>query len=91
MGEEYAETAHFLYFTSHHDQNLINAVWEGRKAEIHENFQHENSTPDLQNESSFNQSKLNKKLAYQGHHAELFKFLPAFDSATKNFTCFGLN
>ncbi len=73
MGEEYAETAPFLYFTSHHDKNLINAVWEGRKAEIHENF-HENSTPDPQDESSFNQSKLNKELAYQGHHAELFKF-----------------
>lgn len=73
MGEEYAETAPFLYFTSHHDQNLINAVWEGRKAEIRENF-YESSIPDPQDESNFHQSKLNKKLAYQSHHADLFKF-----------------
>ena len=34
MGEEYGETAPFLFFTSFEDPHLVNAVREGRKREL---------------------------------------------------------
>lgn len=34
MGQEYGETAPFLYFVDHHDRELIRAVREGRKREF---------------------------------------------------------
>ncbi len=36
MGQEYGETAEFLYFTEHGDPALIEAVREGRRGEISE-------------------------------------------------------
>ncbi len=34
MGEEYGETAPFFFFVSHHDQQLVEVVREGRKKEF---------------------------------------------------------
>lgn len=57
MGEEYGEDAPFLYFTSHGDKELINAVREGRKNEFSE-FMSGEGPPDAQSEDTFERSKL---------------------------------
>jgi maltooligosyltrehalose trehalohydrolase len=58
MGEEYGETRPFLYFVSHGDPGLIEAVRAGRKAEFAE-FQTGGEAPDPQASSTFERSKLN--------------------------------
>jgi len=57
MGEEYAEENPFLYFVSHTDPNLVEAVRQGRKKEF-EAFHLEGDMPDPQSEASLEQSSL---------------------------------
>jgi hypothetical protein len=57
MGEEYGEQAPFLYFTSHGDKDLIDAVREGRKKEF-SHFVGRDEPPDAQSEETFKRSKL---------------------------------
>jgi len=57
MGEEYGETAPFLYFTSHGDPGLIEAVRKGRREEFAA-FRWQGETPDPQDELTFERSKL---------------------------------
>ena len=52
MGEEYGETAPFLYFTSHRDPALIEAVRRGRRAEFAA-FAGNVEPPDPQDEDTF--------------------------------------
>ncbi|MFD0764372.1 malto-oligosyltrehalose trehalohydrolase [Mucilaginibacter lutimaris] len=58
MGEEYSEQNPFLYFVSHGDQELIEAVRKGRKEEF-KAFHVQGEAPDPQSESTFTKSKLN--------------------------------
>lgn len=58
MGEEYAETNPFLYFTNHSDQELIRLVREGRKKEF-KAFMSEGQAPDPDDAETFVSSKLN--------------------------------
>ncbi|HWY67159.1 MAG TPA: malto-oligosyltrehalose trehalohydrolase [Terriglobales bacterium] len=59
MGEEYAEPAHFQFFTDYGDKNLQEAVVEGRKKEF-EDFGWE-ETPNPQDPETFARSKLTWK------------------------------
>jgi len=59
MGEEYGETAPFQYFTSHGDEDLIEAVRKGR-AEEFDDFDWEGEPPDPHDEATFNRSKLTR-------------------------------
>ena len=70
MGEEYAETAPFLYFVHHLDPDLVQAVRQGR-AEEFKDFAWSGSPPDPQDETTFLQSKLNWELRRTGHHARM--------------------
>ena len=54
MGEEYGETAPFLYFTSHTDPALGEAVRRGRREE----FAWQGDVPDPQDEGTFVRSRL---------------------------------
>ncbi len=67
MGEEYGETAPFLYFTSHGDPALARAVSEGRRREFigtgHEDV------PDPQDPETFRCSKLSHRR--DGRHGAL--------------------
>lgn len=72
MGEEYGETAPFLFFTDYSDQTLIESIREGRKKEF-EHFHWTGEVPDPQSTHTFLASKLNwqqrnseqgKKVAY---------------------------
>jgi maltooligosyltrehalose trehalohydrolase len=70
MGEEYGETAPFLYFISHGDQALVDAVRRGREDEFAA-FKWRGEPPDPQAESTFTRSKLDHDLRFHGYHAIL--------------------
>lgn len=73
MGEEYGEEAPFLYFASHGDAHLVEAVREGRKREFAE-FHAEGEPYDAEAPATFLRSKLNWSLREQGDHAVLLRF-----------------
>jgi len=73
MGEEYAERAPFLYFISHSDPELVDAVRRGRKEEF-SSFVWTGEPPDPFDESTFLRSKLDHSLPQQGHHRMLRNF-----------------
>ena len=73
MGEEYGDTAPFLYFTSHQDPVLAQAVRDGRRREFAA-FHAEGSPPDPQAETTFLKSKLNQNLHREGPHKVLWDF-----------------
>jgi maltooligosyltrehalose trehalohydrolase len=70
MGEEYGEIAPFQYFTSHGDQDLIEAVRKGRQEEFAA-FGWEGKVPDPQDETTFSNSKLNHVLKNKEPHQTL--------------------
>jgi maltooligosyltrehalose trehalohydrolase len=57
MGEEYGESAPFQYFTDHGDQNLVEAVRRGRRAEFAA-FGWEGEVPDPQDPATFERSRV---------------------------------
>ena len=73
MGEEYGEKAPFLYFTSHSDPILEEAVRRGRKAEF-AGFDWNNESLDPQAESTFLASKLDHTLLATEPHRQLREF-----------------
>jgi maltooligosyltrehalose trehalohydrolase len=73
MGEEYGETAPFLYFTSHGDPDLAEAVRRGRTEEFN-SFGWKDQIPDPQAESTFARSRLNTDLRKEEPHCTLLRF-----------------
>ncbi len=73
MGEEYAETAPFLYFVSHGDPELIAAVRKGRKEEF-KTFQWSGEPPDPQDEATYLKSKLDWNQRRHGNHRIMWNF-----------------
>jgi len=73
MGEEYGETAPFLYFVDHSDSDLIRAVREGRREEFASFGWHEEPS-DPQGKETFERSRLDHGLRGSGHHAALEAF-----------------
>lgn len=73
MGEEYDETAPFLYFVSFDDPDLARAVREGRKQEF-KALVGQGESPDPQATDTFLRSKLNHSLREQGAHRVLWQF-----------------
>jgi maltooligosyltrehalose trehalohydrolase len=72
MGEEYGETRPFLYFVSHGDPELVEAVRRGRRNEFR-HFDWAGEVPDPQAEETFLRSRLQPELASEGPHAALFR------------------
>jgi maltooligosyltrehalose trehalohydrolase len=70
MGEEYGETSPFLYFTSHSDPDLIEAVRKGRREEF-DDFAWAGEAPDPHDVETFRRSKLNWSLLEKEEHASL--------------------
>jgi maltooligosyltrehalose trehalohydrolase len=70
MGEEYGDESPFLYFISHSDPDLVEAVRKGRKEEF-KNVVNEGEAPDAQSEDTFNKSKLQWHKRTVGKHAKL--------------------
>jgi maltooligosyltrehalose trehalohydrolase len=73
MGEEYGETTPFLYFVSHSDSGLIEAVRKGRKGEFRE-FDWEGEPPDPQDEQTFLASGIRWDERTTGSHGTLLRF-----------------
>ncbi|HEY6441895.1 MAG TPA: malto-oligosyltrehalose trehalohydrolase [Candidatus Acidoferrales bacterium] len=73
MGEEYGETSPFLYFTSHGDKDLIEAVRRGRREEF-ASFGWKHETPDPQAPATFETSALKHELEEQEPHRTLRTF-----------------
>lgn len=92
MGEEYAETNPFRYFTSHSDKELIRLVREGRKKEF-KAFLGEGEVPDPHDTDTFNVSRLNwlnrnetqqQMFAYYRHLIHLRKTIPALKNTNRH-------
>ena len=72
-GEEYGEPSPFLYFTSHEDKDLIEAVRRGRREEFSE-FGWSEEVPDPQDETTFAKSRLQHHLRDTDPHRALLLF-----------------
>ena len=72
MGEEYGEEAPFMYFVSHTDQALVEAVREGRKEEFKE-FHLEGEFQDPFSYITFFKCKLKWDKRQQGKHKVLWE------------------
>jgi maltooligosyltrehalose trehalohydrolase len=73
MGEEYGETAPFLYFTDHGDEALNAAVREGRAREFAA-FARAGTLLDPHDPEAFARSRLDWAAREQGAHAQLLYF-----------------
>jgi maltooligosyltrehalose trehalohydrolase len=73
MGEEHGEESPFLYFVSHFDPDLIEAVRRGRKEEF-ESFNWKGEPPDPQSVETFLRSKINWKKRKEGKNKVLLDF-----------------
>jgi maltooligosyltrehalose trehalohydrolase len=82
MGEEYAETAPFQYFTSHGDPGLVEAVRKGRRDEFAA-FGWQDDVPDPQDEKTFCRSKLNHALVDVEPHRTMLQFYQALIGVRK--------
>lgn len=73
MGEEYGEDAPFLFFVSHSDPDLVEAVRKGRREEF-KSFDWEGAFPDPQAPETFLRSKIEWTKREKGVHAFLLRF-----------------
>lgn len=72
MGEEYGETAPFFFFTSHSDEQLAEAVRQGRAAEVGEHDT--TSASDPQDPAIFQASRPDRRAAKSGVHRDLLEW-----------------
>lgn len=87
MGEEYGEKAPFLYFVSFHDEQLIQAVREGRAKEFASSGAKQDvPAPDAL--ETFQRSKLNWQSLHETEHKILMDFYKALISARKSTQAF---
>ena len=73
MGEEWAEPNPFLYFVSHTDPDLAEAVRQGRKREFAA-FHGEGEVPDPMAEATFQRSKLQWELLDREPNQTMFRY-----------------
>jgi maltooligosyltrehalose trehalohydrolase len=73
MGEEYAEENPFLYFVSHSDSMLIEAIRKGRKEEFGA-FNFQGDPLDAAAVETFQKSKMKWEDRGQGRHAVMLNF-----------------
>jgi maltooligosyltrehalose trehalohydrolase len=74
MGEEYHEDALFNFFTDFQEEELVQAIREGRKMEFGSLLPEGDEPPDPQAEDSFLQSKLKHDLKASGKNRTMFDF-----------------
>jgi maltooligosyltrehalose trehalohydrolase len=86
MGEEWGETAPFLYFISHSDPDLIEAVRRGRREEF-AGFAWQGESPDPQDETTFSRCQINHDLREEGHHRTLYNFYRELIRLRKHVPC----
>ncbi|MFD1256030.1 malto-oligosyltrehalose trehalohydrolase [Mucilaginibacter terrae] len=83
MGEEYSETNRFMYFVSHTNPQLAEAVRKGRKAEFAA-FHAQGEAPNPMAENTFMNSKLQWNLPGEGKHQIMLNFYRALLALRKS-------
>jgi len=83
MGEEYSEPHPFLYFVSHTDAQLVEAVRKGRKEEF-KHFQSQGEPPDPEAMGTFDRSRLQWELVDQPLHQTMLNYYQALIRLRKN-------
>jgi maltooligosyltrehalose trehalohydrolase len=73
MGEEWSASSPFLYFVSHTDKKLAEAVTDGRKKEFSA-FRNQGDPPDPVAEETFINSKLNWDELWKDPHKQMLGF-----------------
>lgn len=86
MGEEFAETNPFFYFTSHGDPALARAVSEGRWKEFEE-FTEAAAFVDPQSQEAFERSKLNWNLLHAPRHRAIYDLYRELLRLRKEWPC----
>ncbi|MGH9628780.1 MAG: DUF3459 domain-containing protein, partial [Bryobacteraceae bacterium] len=86
MGQEFGETAPFLYFTSHSDPALAEAVSNGRRREFEEFF-HLREFSDPQSPETFQESKINWTLLERSPNREILTLYRDWISLRKALPC----
>lgn len=86
MGEEFADTAPFLYFTSHSDPELARAVTEGRRTEYAE-FAPAGKFPDPQSAETFERSKITWPLLTEAKHQAILRLYRDLIALRKRWRC----
>jgi maltooligosyltrehalose trehalohydrolase len=86
MGEEFADTSPFLYFTSHTDPDLARLVTEGRRKEF-EDFAIPDEFADPQSPETFRKSKINWALAGEPRHAAVLRLYRHLIALRKRWPC----
>ena len=88
MGEEFADSAPFLYFTSHGDASLAFAVSEGRRREFAD-FAGAGEFHDPQSPETFERSKITWSLVDQPDHREMRAFYRDLIALRRQWPCLG--
>jgi maltooligosyltrehalose trehalohydrolase len=86
MGEEFAETNPFLYFTNHGDPGLARSVSEGRWKEFEE-FTVAGDFVDPQSAEAFERSKITWNLTEEPGHREILKLYCELIRLRKHWPC----
>ena len=86
MGEEFADAAPFLYFTSHTDRALARAVSEGRRKEFAD-FAGAGEFADPQAVETFETSRLNWSLLDCPRNADVLRFYRDLLALRKRWPC----
>ena len=90
MGEEFAEDHPFLYFISHGDPGLVEAVRKGRAREF-QAFRWKGEVPDPQSVETFNKCKLNWAFHQETKKRTLFEFYKKLISIRKTHPAFEIS
>ncbi|MEW6600498.1 MAG: DUF3459 domain-containing protein, partial [Nitrospirota bacterium] len=86
MGEEYAEEAPFLYFISHNDPALVEAVRSGRKEEF-SRFIWNAAPPDPQSAGTFMRSKITWEKRNSGKNRTILNLYRQLIALRKGIPC----
>jgi maltooligosyltrehalose trehalohydrolase len=86
MGEEFAETNPFLYFTNHGDPDIARLVSEGRCKEFEE-FTVASAFVDPQTPEAFEQSKITWELLQEPAHREVLNLYCELIALRKRWPC----
>lgn len=84
MGEEWASSSPFQFFSSHPEPELARATAEGRKREFADHGWDADEIPDPQDPATFERSKLDWDEVGRGEHAELYAFYRALIALRRN-------
>ena len=87
MGEEYGETAPFLFFADYQSKELADAVRVGRKREF-ANFHWQGEVPDPLSSATFEKSKLNWQQRTSGDGQKIMAYYHALIELRKKYPIF---